>query len=114
MVLVDRYNLDKEHPWIVAGSGVIDADVHILLRSTKCGYGGIQHEPHNGACGVTTCRINERGWISDLHTIESKHFILERKSCKEPCEKIIEYAMQQVYRKTIQKDRRHNKTRKRR
>ena len=96
VVLVDKYNLDKEHRWIVAGSGVIKAKVPALLRSTKSGYGGIQHEAHNGTCGSATCQINELGWISDLEKIGASHFKLERRSCYEPCEEIIEKVMQRA------------------
>ena len=94
VILVDPHaDPAKEHRWIVVGNGYINVDIPVLLRSTKSGYGGIRHEAHNGSCSYPSCRIDEQGWISDLHNVHLKSFIPERKSCDEPSVNIIEQAM---------------------
>lgn len=98
VIRMDPYAPDeKEHRWIVVGRGIIDAVIPVLLRSTSPGYEGIPHEAHDGTCGVPDCRIDLPGWISARRSIEEEEFILERRSCLEPREEIIEKVRERAY-----------------
>lgn len=58
----------------------------VVLRSTKSGYGGTSHPPHDGSCGVVDCRLDRHGWISHEKTarIPASELTASRWSCREP------------------------------
>ncbi len=99
VIRVDRHAPEgKEHRWIVAGSGTILPGIQVVLRSTKAGYGGREHGPHEGSCGSETCRIDQHGWIrhDERRIVRPQELTLDRRSCHEPDDDVIEFAMRVV------------------
>lgn len=101
VVRVDRNTpvpTDKEHRWIVAGSGTLGLTYPVVLRSTKSWSGDRDHEAHNGRCGSAECRIDVWGRIGGrVENVPTRELTEERRSCREPCDDVIEWVMTHAY-----------------
>ena len=96
VVRVDKHApAEKEHRWIIASSRVYEVAYPSLLRTTKSGYGGALHPPHNGSCGADDCRIDLPGWIihDRVFNIPRHALTPARLSCREPDDKVKERVM---------------------
>ena len=97
VVCVDRYTpvpADKKHRWIVAGSGTLGPTHLVVLRSTQSWSGCRDHEAHAGRCGSAKCRIDVWGRIGgEVENVLNRELTEERRSCREPCDDVIEWVM---------------------
>jgi len=97
VVCVDRYTsvpADKEHRWIVAGSGTLGLTYPVVLRSTQSWSGCRDHEAHDGRCGSAKCRIDVRGRIGGkVENAPTRDLTEERRSCHEPSDEVIGWVM---------------------
>lgn len=99
LVPLGRSRVEKNRPWIVAGSGSVILNPPVVPRSTKEEYGGFFHPAHDGECGTPLCGIDRPGWIGGefrgriLQNVEFKEFTSERRSCHEPDDDVKEEVM---------------------
>lgn len=82
------------HPFLVRSTWP-GPRVSLLPRSTTWTQGRA-HKPHEGRCGMSTCRIDEDGSINGSNQVSVDIAKLDHFSCHEPDDELIDWAMRLV------------------
>lgn len=87
-----QYPDDIEHRWIVARQSYA-GELTAVLRTTKPSYSEFDHDRHENG-HEQGCRIDVDGWLckpAEVH--DEMWFAVERRSCTEPDDAILERVM---------------------